>query len=44
VCIKEIRRDMAMKVQMVVHIKNDDGTCGADSTAIEVDVPTLSHK
>ena len=29
-----------MKVQMVVHIKNDDGTCGANSTAeIEVDVP-----
>ena len=24
---------------MIVHIKNDDGTFGADSTAIEVDVP-----
>ncbi len=28
-----------MKIQMIVHIKNDDGTFGADSTAIEVDVP-----
>ena len=28
-----------MKIQMIVHIKNDDGTIGADSTAIEVDVP-----
>ena len=28
-----------MKIQMIVHIKNDDGTCEADSTAIEVDVP-----
>ena len=27
-----------MKIQMIVHIKNDDGTCEADSTAIEVDV------
>ena len=24
---------------MIVHIKNDDGTIGAESTAIEVDVP-----
>jgi len=30
---------MGMKIQMIVHIKNDDGTSGADSTAIEVDVP-----
>ena len=29
-----------MKIQMIVHIKNDDGTCGAESTAIEVDVPS----
>jgi len=28
-----------MKIQMIVHIKNDDGTFGAESTAIEVDVP-----
>jgi hypothetical protein len=28
-----------MKIQMIVHIKNDDGTVGAESTAIEVDVP-----
>ncbi len=28
-----------MKIQMIVHIKNDDGTIGAESTAIEVDVP-----
>jgi len=28
-----------MKIQMIVHIKNEDGTLGADSTAIEVDVP-----
>jgi len=33
------RRDIAMKIQMIVHIKNDDGTFGAESTAIEVDVP-----
>src|SRR5260370_34530919 len=33
------RRDMAMKIKMIVHIKNDDGTFGAESTAIEVDVP-----
>ena len=30
---------MGMKIQMIVHIKNEDGTLGADSTAIEVDVP-----
>ena len=30
---------MGMKIQMIVHIKNDDGTFGADSTAIEVDIP-----
>jgi hypothetical protein len=28
-----------MKVQMIVHVKNDDGTVGAESTAVEVDVP-----
>ena len=28
-----------MKIQMIVNIKNDDGTFGAESTAIEVDVP-----
>jgi len=28
-----------MKIQMIVHVKNDDGTLGAESTAIEVDVP-----
>jgi hypothetical protein len=28
-----------MKIQMIVHIKNDDGTFGAESTAIEVEVP-----
>jgi hypothetical protein len=28
-----------MKIQMIVHIKNDDGTLGAESTTIEVDVP-----
>jgi hypothetical protein len=28
-----------MKIQMIVHIKNDDGTFEAESTAIEVDVP-----
>lgn len=28
-----------MKIQMIVNIKNDDGTVGAESTAIEVDVP-----
>lgn len=28
-----------MKVQMIVHIKNDDGTFEADLTAIEVNVP-----
>ena len=37
--IKTKRRKMGMKIQMIVHIKNDDGTSGADSTAIEVDVP-----
>jgi hypothetical protein len=30
---------MGMKIEMIVHIKNDDGTYRADSTAIEVDVP-----
>jgi len=28
-----------MKIQMIVHMKNDDGTRGAESTTIEVDVP-----
>jgi hypothetical protein len=28
-----------MKIQMIVHMKNDDGTFEAESTAIEVDVP-----
>ena len=28
-----------MKVQMIVNIKNDDGTLGAETTTIEVDVP-----
>ena len=28
-----------MKIQMIVHMKNDDGTLGAESTTIEVDVP-----
>ena len=28
-----------MKIQMIVHIKNDDGTFEADSIAIEVNVP-----
>src|SRR5690348_7483973 len=37
--IKTKRREMGMKIQMIVHIKNDDGTFVADSTAIEVDVP-----
>jgi hypothetical protein len=30
---------MVMKIQMIVHIKKDDGTFESDSTAIEVDVP-----
>jgi hypothetical protein len=28
-----------MKIQMIVHMKNDDGILGAESTIIEVDVP-----
>ena len=28
-----------MKIEMIVHIKNDDGTFGAESTVREVDVP-----
>src|SRR6266550_2886882 len=28
-----------MKIRMIVNIKNDDGTIGAESTAIEVEVP-----
>jgi hypothetical protein len=33
------RRKSEMKVQITVNIKNDDGTCGAESTKIEVEVP-----
>jgi hypothetical protein len=28
-----------MKIQMIVNIKNDDGTIGAESATIEVEVP-----
>ena len=30
-----------MKIQITVDIKNDDGTQGAESTLIEVDVPNF---
>ena len=33
------RRDMVMKIQMIAHIKNDDGTFEAGLTAIDVNVP-----
>jgi hypothetical protein len=33
------RRKRAMKMQITVDIKNDDGTLGAEATVIEVDVP-----
>jgi hypothetical protein len=36
---QDIRRDTAMKVQIIVNIKNEDNSEAAESTTIEVNVP-----